>query len=635
MAQSPGVYTFEDEVGTVVPDGGVGTAATVGRYSWGPCFQLMSITDPNNLLETVGAPSRATAYSYLSTETVSRVSNDVRVVRVVDTASSLNAVPSIGVILPTITTTGTGYQVGDVIEIELDSEIIASGEVLEVVDGGITKVKIPQFEGDVSAVDITINSVSGNGGEIELTRLDSALLILNDSLAETVLSDSALRSAHNQLGIPGVFARFPGAYGNSITVDVVSFEDFDTEVELEVRTTGETVQVSFDSLTNRPTKPGQFGVIVRRGSEIVFGDTVSTNEGDRNLFGQTIFISDLAEQGRLGPITAGNFGWTADSTGRYVLSGGVDGEITAGMYQDGWDMLIDSSAVPAQVMFAGPACGEDVSIAAAVCRHARDKVAELRGDTIVTLGTPPRLIVGLPASAAVDAELAYRNGVDVNGEPVTNNIAGAAKRGTYVQNCKWTYDRFHDRDIWMDFSADKAARIVQVLSRNTPWQSGSGTEFGRVTGVKKLAYNPNQGQRDRLYVAGINPVVLNEGIFYIRGDKTMWPEPSAFSRENIVQLFNKLKVDISRNAAKLEFKQNTESVRRQYKNETDSYLRGIQARGGIEDFRNVVEQLNTPEVRARNEFKARHLIRGVSSVNFVLLQFTAVGPSVDFDELEG
>lgn len=640
MALSPGVYTSEDEVGTVVPDGGVGTAATVGRYTWGPCFQLMAISSPNNLLETVKAPTRNTAYSYISTETVCRVSNDVRVVRVVDEATALNAVPTYNMILPTIVDGGTNYQVDDTVNIEVDSTVIASGQVTAVDgSGAITEVSIPAITDDITNATVVVDSVSGSGASITIERLSDTVTILNDNVVESVLSDAVLRSTHEQLNVPAVFARYPGKYGNNLTVDVASFEDLDaatsTSISLTDRATGETYTVDFGSMDTLPTKAGQFAVIVREGEQIAFQGTISLNEDDRNLFGQTMFVSDLADQGRLGPITASDFGWNEESTGRYSLMGGDNGEITSGMYQDGWAMMSDSSQVPAQVMFAGPVCGEDPSVAATVCRYARDNIATLRGDTMFVMGTPPRLIAGLTASAAVDAEIAYRRGEDSNGEAVANNVAGASKRGTYVHNAKWTYDRFNDRNFWMDISADKAARIVQVLARNISWQSASGTEFGRVNGVSKLAYNPDQGNRDRLYVAGINPVVLNEGIFYIRGDKTMWPEPSAFSRENVVQVFNKMKVDISRNAATLEFKQNTPSVRRQYKNESDAYMRGIQARGGLEDFRNIVESLNTPEVRALNQFKARHAIKPSYSVNFVLLQFTAVGPSVDFEELEG
>ena len=96
-----------------------------------------------------------------------------------------------------------------------------------------------------------------------------------------------------------------------------------------------------------------------------------------------------------------------------------------------------------------------------------------------------------------------------------------------------------------------------------------------------------------------------------------------------------MKVDIGRSAANLEFKQNTQTVRRQYKNSSDSYMRTIQSRNGLEDFRNFVEELNTPAVRARNEFRARHAVKPVYSINFVFLEFTAVGPDVEFSELEG
>lgn len=738
--QSPGVFTSEDEIGTVVPNAGVGTSATVGRFNWGPAFQQVSVASPTVLLDTFKAPDRAHRYSYLSTEILTRASNDVRVVRAVDRDTAKNGKPlssgSAGVWEADVVSLGNltefdvesafgvRARVGEVLDessnivgyititkydtigidhtVEIDYNGDASnlsinwlnlqsgetapefefvlnssetsknvvnivnpgfgftiGEVYSVIDtnvgpgsigyiivvnvddigdGEVLKA-ITSYDGEITG-SISFESIDENNSAtfsleaISLT-VSYDLFIANDSEVVTVLSATNIRDAHNSTNTPAIFARFPGEYGNRITVDVVSFEDFDTEVALTDNISGDPVNVSFSGLDTVPSKAGQFAVIVRDNDQVVLQTVVSTDEDDRNIFGQSIYINDLADTGKLGLVTgSADFGWNENSTGRYHMQGGDNGDVVAGMFFEAWDLLSDSSLNPAQVMSSGPTNGEDPSIAATVAGYARD-IAEARGDTLLTIGTPPSLIAGLKETDAVSAEVEYRTGQDSSGQPVSPNIAGTYKHATYIANAKWTYDRFNDSYFWMDIASDKAARIVNVLSANIPWQSASGTQFGVVTGVRKLAYNPVKGMRDTLYTAGINPTVLNNGSFYIRGDKTMWPEPSAFSRENVRQVFNKLKTDISRRAANLEFQQNTASLRRQYKNETDSYMRNLVARGGVEDFRNFVEELNTPEVRANNEFRARHAVKPVYSINYVVLQFTSVGPDVTFEELEG
>ena len=67
-----------------------------------------------------------------------------------------------------------------------------------------------------------------------------------------------------------------------------------------------------------------------------------------------------------------------------------------------------------------------------------------------------------------------------------------------------------------------------------PWFAIAGLNRGILTNVRKLAWNPDEGNRDLLYKNGINPIVSFAGQGkVIWGQKTMLDKSSAFNRINV------------------------------------------------------------------------------------------------------
>jgi phage tail sheath protein FI len=155
--------------------------------------------------------------------------------------------------------------------------------------------------------------------------------------------------------------------------------------------------------------------------------------------------------------------------------------------------------------------------------------------------------------------------------------------------------------------------------------------------VVKLAFNPNQAQRDTLYKAGVNPVVSfpGEGTVLF-GDKTLLSRPSAFDRINVRRLFIVLEKAISRAAKASLFEFNDEFTRAQFINLVEPFLRLVQGRRGIYDFRVVCDETNnSPEVVDRNEFIGDIYIKPAKAINYIQLNFVAVRTGVAFDEIVG
>jgi phage tail sheath protein FI len=84
------------------------------------------------------------------------------------------------------------------------------------------------------------------------------------------------------------------------------------------------------------------------------------------------------------------------------------------------------------------------------------------------------------------------------------------------------------------------------------------------------------------------------------------------------------------------FELNDDFTRAEFTNIVEPFLREIQGRRGITDFRVVCDETNnTSEVVDRNEFIASCFIKPARSINYVTLNFVAVRTGVEFEEVVG
>lgn len=203
---------------------------------------------------------------------------------------------------------------------------------------------------------------------------------------------------------------------------------------------------------------------------------------------------------------------------------------------------------------------------------------------------------------------------------------------------KYTFDRFTNSFVYVPTSGDVAGIMARTNSINFPWYSPAGAARGALNNVIKLAYNPTQGERDRLYGSAINPIITTRGQGTILfGDKTsLGKEGSAFSRINVRRLFLTMEESISRFSRSTLFEFNDTITRSNFVNIVDPYLRDIQAKRGITDFRLICDESNnTPDVIDRNEFRADIFIQPARSINYISLTFVATATGASFTEAAG
>jgi phage tail sheath protein FI len=202
---------------------------------------------------------------------------------------------------------------------------------------------------------------------------------------------------------------------------------------------------------------------------------------------------------------------------------------------------------------------------------------------------------------------------------------------------KYQYDKYADVYRYLPLNGDIAGICVRTDTTRDPWFSPAGLNRGDIKNVVRLAWNPQKAERDTLYQAGVNPCVIFPGdgpVLY--GDKTCQSKPSAFDRINVRRLFIVLEKAIARAAKFSLFEFNDEFTRASFVSMVEPFLRDIQGRRGIYDFRVVCDTTNnTGEVIDRNEFIGDIYIKPARSINFIQLNFVAVRTGVSFDEVVG
>jgi phage tail sheath protein FI len=120
------------------------------------------------------------------------------------------------------------------------------------------------------------------------------------------------------------------------------------------------------------------------------------------------------------------------------------------------------------------------------------------------------------------------------------------------------------------------------------------------------------------------------------GDKTLQDRPSAFDRINVRRLFIVLEKAIATAGKYQLFEFNDGFTRAQFKNLVEPFLRDVQGRRGVTDFRVVCnESNNTSQVISSNNFVADIYIKPNYSINYITLNFIAARSGIAFEEIGG
>jgi len=296
------------------------------------------------------------------------------------------------------------------------------------------------------------------------------------------------------------------------------------------------------------------------------------------------------------------------------FTGGVDVTPTDGLLQIEYLKLASVEAYDVSLI---PVVG--VSADNNTARYVLDNVAEVRRDCMIFVSPTSKDLIN------ATTVIADRN----------SNFNKDSSFAVMDSGWKYQYDRYNDVYRWLPLCGDTAGCAVRTDQTAEPWYSPGGYNRGQIKNVVKLNWNPTKLDRDNLYRSQINPIMSQPGLGTVLfGDKTCTQRPSAFDRINVRRLFIVLEKAVS-TAAKFQlFEFNDAFTRAQFNSLVEPFLRDVQGRRGITDFRVVCDETNnTGDVVDRNEFVADIFIKPNKSINFITLNFVATRSGVQFEEI--
>ena len=311
----------------------------------------------------------------------------------------------------------------------------------------------------------------------------------------------------------------------------------------------------------------------------------------------------------------------------YNLLGGSDygsGTTTLSKLMDAYDLFSNNAEIDVDFLIYGPSLLSELESQAKANRLIA--IANLRKDCIAVISP-------------------HRNGVVniSNTDTQTSNIikffSPLASSSYAVFDCgyKYTYDRFNNKFVYVPCNADIAGLMARTNLTSFPWFSPAGQQRGVLNNAIKLAYNPNKDQRDLLYSNRVNSIINQPGGGIILfGDKTALNYASAFDRINVRRLFLTVEQALERSANAQLFEFNDQVTRSNFVNIVEPFLRDVQAKRGVFDFRVICDESNnTPDIIDNNEFRADIFLKPTRSINYISLTFVATRTGVSFEEVAG
>lgn len=416
-----------------------------------------------------------------------------------------------------------------------------------------------------------------------------------------------------------IYAKYPGTIANDLSVLIVGSDRTDLSSE-EEETANSVLSIELESDEVSVIIIDATGKITGRENEVleVF-EALSIESDAKTESGANNFVVDVINQDSL-YIWLNDISDWSDTSGTlsesYTLTGGSNGTDTLKLI-DAYQEFANGDEIDVNLVIGGET-PDDGALSAALVQ-----LVESRRDAMLFLSPPVEASIN---KTDVSDVLNWRNNIGVN-----SSFVSLDSSALYI------YDRYNDEFVYIPASGHVAGLCANTDNVADAWFSPAGYNRGRLLGVTRVAHNPTKTERDQLYVKSINPIVsfAGEGIILF-GDKTSLTRESAFSRINVRRLFIVLEKAIA-TAAKFQlFEFNDEFTRAMFLNMVEPFLRDIQGRRGITDFRVVCDETNnTPQVIDTNNFVADMYIAPARSINFIQLNFIATRTGVEFSEIIG
>ena len=630
---SPGVLVREVDLTQVVPAVATSPGAYAGNFQWGPVDDVINVSSENELVSVFGEPNADTYEYFFSAANFLSYGSNLQVVRA-EKASMLNA-----------TQDGSGFLIKNETHYDnLGASAVATGlgdwgAKYAGTLGNSLKISVCQSAGAYTSTNTTTCVTDNAVGATTVSVVSASTIFAGDLVVfgnhnteyeVTSISTNTLtiREKGKTTGLTSAVDGTSSAV--NVTVKWFYHADFDSAPGTSAQATargGANDEIHVIVIDEDGDISGTANTVLEKFSHLSVASDAKKSDGTVNYYVEHInqysnyiwfgdhgsnFDSDV---GAAAGILSNSFSHTSREPQYVSLTGAANGSApTAGELQTAYAKFANDEQFDISLIVMGPANG-------ATAKYVVDNVAEIRKDCMVFLS--PELADATSTTAATDI-------VDFRDSSANINSSFAVMDSGW----KYQYDRYNDVYRWIPLNADVAGCCVRTDLVADPFFSPAGFNRGQIKNAVKVAFSPDKADRDSLYRKQVNPVVAfpGQGITLF-GDKTMLTAPSAFDRINVRRLFIILEKAIA-TAAKFQlFEFNDTFTRANFRNLVEPFLRDIQGRRGIFDFKVVCDETNnTPAVIDANEFRADIFIKPARSINFITLTFVATRTGISFEE---
>ena len=652
---SPGVNISEIDLTTVIPAVSTSIGAIAGQFHWGPADKRVLVSSEDVLAQVFGKPDSNNFQEWFTASNFLAYTNALQVSRILNSANNANGAGATDKLIKNDDDYDDNYSNG----------IGGSGDWIAKYPGALgnsLKVSVCQsnaaWESTLSSANLVFHagntqiatkganttSVLSSGANIDLTgtvvvgdrlHLQSSTINLGDDLLVTAVNTTIITvktaPTMDQLSVTS------NNFSDAVKSAVVKrrweyYNEFDASPgtsDFAVRQGGSNDELHVAVVDEDGEITKVRGQLIERYNALSRASNALKENGNSNYYKEVInhqsswiwWASHVDNMTAAGGLATSAFVNSNDKPTTVSLSGGSDGNTpTNAQIIDGYEKFESAEDVDVSLIMAA-------DHNATIITHIINNICETRLDCVVTLS---------PESADVVNNSAF---IGAEQEDIINfrNTLPSSSYAIMDSGYKYQYDKFNDVYRNVPLNGDTAGLMARTDNVRDPWYSPAGFNRGNVKNVTRLTYNPRKADRDQLYKSGVNPVVTFPGQGTVLfGDKTLLAKPSAFDRINVRRLFIVLEKAISTAAKFTLFEFNDAFTRAQFKNLVEPFLRDVQGRRGIFDFRVVCDETNnTPEVIDRNEFIGDIYIKPARSINFIQLNFIAVRTGVEFEEVVG
>ncbi len=586
--------------------------AMVGNFNWGPVGERFFVDEEKTLVQNFNPPSALNRGDWFCAANYLSYNDKLYLVRAIKEAGSSNA--GIALFSKALKTFVLESVVGEFVAGDAISGVtsLATGVVVKVdVEGLITSLIVDVTSGifeeeeDITDGESVPKTASITTIVDDITTYPFTMLKKNLDHEIVVADDDYVKFK--------VLAKYPGVYGNNISVAISNSTNFANA--LIVGTT--TFKANFEFA---PTTT-EVAVAVLLNGGIVEKHIVSLVPGAKNYRGENYYIETyLNKYSNYIYVYDNSTISTVNSVVSTSLAQGVHVAPEASDYMDGYDLFENKEEIDIDVIFESGCI--DIADGETVAAHIIDEILDTRRDSRGVFGPKKADVVNIVMATAIANMITY----------VTTTLNKDSSFAAFYGNYKYQYDRYNDEYAWVPITGD----VAGIYAAGQAWEAPAGVNRGLIKNCVKLAINPSEGYRDQMYPVAINPIYTLKNVGHVVfGQKTLKTSSSSlFSRVDIRGLFillQKNAVDISRY---YQFQKNTATERRRFVADVEPIFRIVQGLGGIEEYMIICDETNnTGDVIASQTMLADFYVKPAQSAEWIRLNFNATQATVNFEEI--